>query len=604
MAAGVVVAVVEFTRDEVVLADRGRYVGVRFARGVPEGAPGAPALPWRKFLIVVPPGARPGDVEIRSVEYGLLAEPVLVEPIQPVHRSSLAPLAREVPPDPAIYESGVARPGLPARLVAVRRLGHYWLVEVTVCPVRYLPRSGRLELVTHLELALSYEAPDQGGEPVDAADELAYVSKVAERVRRMVINPADVDLFGPPIDPSPSGPRTRRLTQVEHVIVTNDNLSGSFALLAKWRSQLGLSSRVVLRGDILSNQVPDTGGAIFNHASGHYDGGTRDGAEAIRNFIKWAVVHWNTDFVLLGGDTDVIPERHALATLDGKLDAGGDFQNPDIRKWVGGWPQASTEMTGAPATNVMVDNVGVWECTTADADPWIRLEMRPRRPINHLKLVWGASHATGWRVAVSDDATTWTEVHSTTAGAGGTVEIRFSCVMATFVRLQVTSGTGFALEEMAVFGPAVNSCTVMPGGTATRVYLDYGLQPNPTNDPELDRLLFYDGPFPGSVIPYDEHADDTVLGWHFIDDLLAPNPAVSPTATMCLEIRGPAENHGHTQVVAAHDLNLIPADLYYGDVGGYPPSTEHDWDTNRNLVYGEQYGGGLDRVNGLADVYV
>ena len=177
---------------------------------------------------------------------------------------------------------------------------------------------------------------------------------------------------------------------------------------------------------------------------------------------------------------------------------------------------------------------------------------------------------------------------------------------ASFVRLQVTSGTGFALEKMSVFGPPRNRCVLMPGGTATRVYLQYPLNANPANDPLHDRVLFYDGPFAGSVIPYDESSNDAVLGWHFIDDLLASAPAVSSTSTPWIEIRGPAASHGHTLVMAAESLNLIPADLYYSDLAAaeYPPSREHDWDPDRNLVYGEQYGGGLDGVNGLPDVYV
>ena len=420
-----VTQVLRFAPEDVSLADRGRYTSVGLARGVPEDATGAPSLPCRKYFVVVPAGARPGVLEVRSVESGLVIEHILVEPIQPSELSRLAPLARRVGPDRAIYDSEVSRPQVPARLVAARRLGPYSLVEFTVCPVRYHPRQRRLELLTRLEVAMPYEAPDAAPEPSAPADHELYAAKMAERVRRIVINPEDVDRFIPHFHIAVGIPQSRRTSQVEHVIITNHNLAGSFDRLSTWRNQLGTSSRVVLTTDILTNQVPGAGSAVFNLTSGYYDGGTRDAAEAIRNFVKWASVNWNTDYVLLGGDTDVVPERHALATLEGKFYPGGDFAATDMQSQVGFWPVASSELPGSPATSVVDDQPTTWECAAGDANPWIRLEMRPSLPVNKVSLSWGATHASGYVLAVSRDGINWTDVSTATAGAAGTVEIGF-----------------------------------------------------------------------------------------------------------------------------------------------------------------------------------
>ena len=604
MVVGVLSGKLSFTPVDIHLVDRGRYTSVQAVGAKAEGTAGSPALPWRTFSAVVPEGARPTGLNVGLAEYGPLAEPLLIEPVQPLEPSPLAHLAIRVSADPEFYGSTVAFPGEPARVRSVRHVGPYTVVDIAVCPVRYWAASHRLELLTHLEWALAYEAPDGAREPVGSADERAYVLKVADRLRRIVINPDDVSRHGPDTDVALDVARVR---QVTHVIITNDNLAGTFAGLSRWRNQLGMSSQVVLRNDIIANHVPGTGGATFNQPSGYYDGGTRDDAEAIRNFVKWAAIHWNTDFVLLGGDTDVIPERHAIATREGKIYAGGDFQKSDMRTSVGTAPLASSEVAGSPAHSVVDDDhATAWRCASEDPDPWIRLEMRPRRPINHVTLVWGSGHATGYRLAVSDDASTWTDVHVTSTGPPGTVDINFPAVMATFARLQITSGAAYSLERLAVFGPALNSSVVISGGTATRIYMDYHLTCNPTNQSDRSRVLLYDGPFAGTVIPYDENSDETVLGWHFIVDPLMPSTAVSPTPTMFMEIRGPLAFHGHMLVVADEALNLIPTDLYYGDVaaGQYTSTTDHDWDHNRNLVYGEQFGDGLDGVNGYADVHV
>jgi hypothetical protein len=606
MASEKVSASLNFAPQELILAGRGVYTGVLFARGAPAGAPGAPALPWRKVYLAVPAGARLGELAIGAMELGLLADGILVEPIQPNLPTLLGTQPSAAPPDPEIYESDDPWPAMPARVTALRRLGHQALAEIEVCPVRYYPRSRRLELVAHLELTLYYAPTDRPPEAIRAVDELAYSKKMADRAAAMVLNPDDVGRFRLPAALDAPA-RFGALPQVDYVIITNDNLAGAFGALAQWRSQMGLQARVVRVDDIISNQVPDTGGAIFNHAAGYWDGGTRDAAETIRNFVKWAALHWNTDYVLLGGDTDVIPARHALSPNVGSLFLG-DFDVPNLNRQVGAAPLASSEQPGWPAADVRDDQTATaWRPTAADAGPWIRLTLGAHTPLNHLTLTWGANFATGYRVAVSDDGVNWTDVYSTTTGAGGVEQIAFPCVSTGFVRLSITSGNNFTLATIGAYGPWADWAGIARQATATRTraHLGFWVDPNPANDAALNRLLVLDGPNAGAVIPYDEHSDDVVLGWHFVDDLLAPAAAVSPAPTPFLEVRGPAAFHGQALVMAC-DINYIAADLYYSDVAAaeYPPSVEHDWDPDRNEIYGERYGGELDGVNGMADVYL
>lgn len=58
------------------------------------------------------------------------------------------------------------------------------------------------------------------------------------------------------------------------------------------------------------------------------------------------------------------------------------------------------------------------------------------------------------KVQTSTDGTTWTTVFSTTAGAGGTADIKFTAVSAKYVRMQgITRATqwGYSLYELQVF---------------------------------------------------------------------------------------------------------------------------------------------------------
>jgi hypothetical protein len=112
---------------------------------------------------------------------------------------------------------------------------------------------------------------------------------------------------------------------VEYLIITNDALAPTFQQLADWKTQSGVPA-VVRTTSFIRTQYPF--GA--------------DDAERIRLFIRDAYARWGTKWVLLGGDTEIIPERLALnvsfyqiehiaadlyySCLDGNWDADGNSE--------------------------------------------------------------------------------------------------------------------------------------------------------------------------------------------------------------------------------------------------------------------------------------
>jgi len=109
---------------------------------------------------------------------------------------------------------------------------------------------------------------------------------------------------------------------VEYVIVTTDELAPIFQQLADWKTQSG-EPAVVRTMSFIRQQ----------YAFGS------DDAERIRKFIRDCYQRWGTQYVLLGGDTDLIPTRLArtifyngefiasdlyYSCLDGNWNADGD----------------------------------------------------------------------------------------------------------------------------------------------------------------------------------------------------------------------------------------------------------------------------------------
>ncbi len=110
-------------------------------------------------------------------------------------------------------------------------------------------------------------------------------------------------LAGGPIDvagPGPYQPSFRPTADgsaVEYIIITGESLEAEFQRLADWKLEKGVQSAV----------------RTVEWIDQTYPNGA-DRAERVRFFIRDAYQNWGTLFVLLGGDTDIIPPRYAHIT--------------------------------------------------------------------------------------------------------------------------------------------------------------------------------------------------------------------------------------------------------------------------------------------------
>ncbi len=139
------------------------------------------------------------------------------------------------------------------------------------------------------------------------------------RVDGTVVSDQDGD-FAPTATPSLSG------SAVSYLIVTREALATPFQRLADHRTSLGMPAVVKTVEWIEAN---------YRHGA--------DVQETIRIFLRDAYARWGVEYVLLGGDTDVLPARFAtssllptgsmevpadlyFACLDGNWNADGDYR--------------------------------------------------------------------------------------------------------------------------------------------------------------------------------------------------------------------------------------------------------------------------------------
>lgn len=301
-------------------ADGTTHVGMRSATR--EYTAGRPDLPLVSERVELPAGLRLAAVEIAGLETAPLAQDVRL-PSALLMRPGVDSLERSVP-DPAIFGRADFVPG---QLVQVGAQGFergQGVAYLVIAPVRWNPATGELERVERVRVRLvlesTFERPLQRERVVSDWEEAgAGAAVTGSRAAR----PTALSWIARRAEPFKATQLPSLLgSPVAYVIVTNDEMASAFQQLADWKTQSGVPA-VVRTISFIKQQYPF--GA--------------DDAERVRLFLRDAYSRWGTKWVLLGGDTDVIPTRFAHTTyyggevistdlyfscLDGNWNADGD----------------------------------------------------------------------------------------------------------------------------------------------------------------------------------------------------------------------------------------------------------------------------------------
>ncbi len=308
-----------FSSEAVSVAPAGEFskVTVQGCRSLSDV--GMPELPVRVLRFVVP-----SDMRVEGVTISHLIE----EELPGVHR--VLPAQPEVPigetavwadPDRSVYESDELYPRNRIEYLGEGYMGGYRIASVAVYPLQYSPGSGRLILASDVSVALELTPATNRAHPrirVTASSEKLY----RELVEGLVENPWDVagklqnldvvdgvgvDGFMPRYTPSLEG------SPVEYVIITSDEFAPYFQDLVDWKMKKGIPT--VIR--------------TVSWIDANYSGGT-DLTERIRFFIQDAYESWGTTFILLGGETNIVPIRDAWSAYYGGWEVTNDLYYSDL----------------------------------------------------------------------------------------------------------------------------------------------------------------------------------------------------------------------------------------------------------------------------------
>jgi Peptidase family C25 len=294
---------------------------VRLAGGVRDFTPGRPDLPLASERVDLPDGWQVSSVALLSLETEPLAD--AVRPWSTLVPKPGSDVEERSPEDAAAFSAAGFQPAVPVRLGAQGLERGHGVALLLVSPVRWDAATGRLERVARMRVQLTLE-PARFPDPAPRERVVREWegglgrARTAEAARAAAIEPParGATPFAATQVPSLLG------SPVAYVIITNDEMASEFQRLADWKTRSGLPA-VVRTMSFIRQQYPRAA----------------DDAERVRLFIRDAYSRWSTQWVLLGGDTDVMPERMArteyyggenipcdlyFACLDGNWNADGD----------------------------------------------------------------------------------------------------------------------------------------------------------------------------------------------------------------------------------------------------------------------------------------
>lgn len=322
---------------------------------------GAPELPAIRDRVVLPPGRRVAQLIVLTLDPALIASNVRPFPTRPPDDGDSLQVWG---PDPFYYEEGNLFPPRPDFLLSNDGFHGVRLADLGVVPFAWTSDDGDLTLYQTIEVSLLLEPfPIGDAAPVRLRPERRFSRDGFELrwARDHARNPDDVDAYyrrdiqGPvghdstfaldtrshatgfhPTDrPSLEGPAIDMVILTSDAWSTGEQFTGSMTAVfqdwADWRTTTGIPTVVRTLPWIRAN----------------YHGA--DDPERIRSFLKEAYSLWGTDYLLIGGDVEVIPSRR----LKGKnVDQNTDDEHHTA------WCYAGLDATWGSLDDGYFDNTG------------------------------------------------------------------------------------------------------------------------------------------------------------------------------------------------------------------------------------------------------
>jgi hypothetical protein len=245
-----------------------------FMTAAPNGGDiGHPALPAQGTQILIPYGFEVTGVAVVPAEKILLGRGYNIEPVaRPFPLSANPALISPPKPDSAAYSSDKPSPGYRFRNMGIQYFRGYQILTLKLRPVDYIPLTGELYYYPNLKIIVTVFWTGRGSPLYRGLD--IDQTAVAARVD-------NADMVNTYAAAPKSGSRN-----VDFIIITIPSLVSFYQPLENYHDANGLVTEIVTT-DQIGGTDPDT----------------------VRGYIRNRYLTDGVQYVLIGGDDDIIPAR-------------------------------------------------------------------------------------------------------------------------------------------------------------------------------------------------------------------------------------------------------------------------------------------------------
>ncbi|MBU1631244.1 MAG: hypothetical protein KKH49_05540, partial [Candidatus Omnitrophica bacterium] len=265
------------------------------------GTAGAPILPFKPMRILIPYGQKAVGVRVIPGSSQEISGEYILEPAQkPVPLSQLE-YAQFTPPNPEIYNSDNPYPYVPCGDAFLQKKSGYTILILNLFPVEYHPLSRKILYYPNMSVEVE-TVPLSKVYTEEAGVSLSPDLQVQNEIKALVDNPDVLQTYE-------TGTEVDRLRaegeQYEYVIITNNALAsapGPYNFQALRDSKMARVN--AMTATIVTTEY------IYDNYDGTRPHGGTDNQTKIRNFIIDYYQNHGTRYVLLAGDSNIIPPRY------------------------------------------------------------------------------------------------------------------------------------------------------------------------------------------------------------------------------------------------------------------------------------------------------
>lgn len=254
--------------------DNKAYDQVLLSDAPSSGDPGDPSLPTKRAHILVPPKSDVERVVVNAKGKTRLGMNFTVMPVGKAIPKAEAKQLSIQQVNKKVKDTTVF-PGKTHTCVGTQEYRGYVIAVLALYPVQYIPSTGELFYYKEIDVTIQYTT--------DNHESTLFRGYTRDRMNTVnkVDNPAVTQSY------VTEKPTTSLSDQYDLLILTTSLLQWEFRPLKEYHDQRGVKTIIKTLSDVGGEKTP----------------------EDIRQYIKEAYVSWGIDYVLLGGDADVVPAK-------------------------------------------------------------------------------------------------------------------------------------------------------------------------------------------------------------------------------------------------------------------------------------------------------